>query len=172
VDDFVTGLKKGGHRCLWLFGPRQSGTSTLGLHAARTIDIATANGEFDELMAYGNGQTVKADALEQLQREIWKSENILRANGNDLGLWEEDRLLNERWDILLTNTDILFIDQLIMPNVEFWKKHLLLPLDNRVKSDMVTIIAGTTAPEAFGPDWATGFNAQCAVHQFGVRGEG
>lgn len=171
VDDFIDGLRHDGPRCLWLFGPRQSGTSTLAHHAAVTVNQCVIDGEFTHLHQYEAGTQVKADELEQLQRDIWKSEAILRANGNDLGLWEEDRYLNDRWDMLMNRTDILFINQLIMPNAEFWKKHLLLPLDNRVKSDRVTVIAGTTAPEAFGPDWASGFNAQCAVHQFGIRGE-
>lgn len=172
IDGFIDGLRNGGPRCLWVFGPRQSGTSTLAHHVAVTVNQCVIDGEFDYLHKYEAGTQVKADELEQLQRDIWKSEAILRANGNDLGLWEDDRVLNDRWDMLMNRTDILFINQLIQPNVEFWKKHLLLALDNRVKSDRITTIAGTTPPSAFGPDWATGFNRQCTVVQMrGTYGE-
>jgi hypothetical protein len=171
VDDFIDGLYADGPRCLWLYGPRQSGTSTLAHHVALTVNQHLIEGRLLSLLNYPPGAQVKAFELEGLQRDIWKSESILRVNGNDIGLWEEDRILNERWETLM-DCDILFINQLIQPNVEFWKKHLLLCLDNRVKSDRVTLIAGTTPPEAFGPDWTTGFNAQCMVRRFGARGEG
>lgn len=171
IDDFIDGLYDDGPRCLWVYGPRQSGTSTLAHYVALTVNQYLIDGRFPALLNYPPGSQVKAFELEHLQRDIWKSEHMLRLNANDLGLWEEDRQLNERWDTLM-DSDILFINQLIQPNVDFWKKHLLLALDNRMKSDRVTIIAGTAPPEIFGPDWVTGFKAQCMVCRLGARGEG
>lgn len=167
MDDFVANLSKGGPRGLWVFGPRRSGTSTV---AREVVERVYASESFNPLLA--GGCLISAQALSDLQRRVWTQEELMRSNGNDLALWQETQALLSRWDDVW-DANILMIDDMIQVDVEFWKRHLLGRLDQRLKGPGVTLVCGVVQPKMFGPDWSTGFKSLCTVMKMGdVSGEG
>ena len=126
--------------------------------------------DLPELAQYPTGRRIPGPRVESRVKALWKQQDLLSANGTDFAVWEEDVSLNKNWEYLWYKADVLFIDDLISPNAEFWNKHILVHLDQRVKSDRVTVIAGTTPPTAFSPIWADGFDALCVVKGLVVKG--
>ena len=127
-DKFLAGL--GHRRGLWVYGPRQSGTST---YMRSFIDpVYEALMDSPGWVGMDPGNKAVAVELEVKQRKVWSAEAILRANAHDLSLWQETVALTERWDALW-NANVLLVDDLVAPDVDFWKKHLLPRLDQRLK---------------------------------------
>ena len=169
VDYFIEGLKPDQHgkRGLWVHGPRQSGTSTLCRVVAEAI---YAEGCYDTDMA--EGCLITAQDLSDLQRKVWTQEDLMRSNSHDMGLWLETQALVSRWESVW-DANVLMIDDLLSVDAEFWKKHLLARIDQRLKGKGITLLAGTVAPSLFGPEWGTGFSQLCVLLRLrGEHGEG
>lgn len=166
LDDFVAGLSGSGHRGLWLYGPRKSGTTTFGWEASQRVYAASAEG-----VGMLPGNRITAHELVDLQRRVWTQEELMRSNAHDFSLWQETQALMDKWDAVW-NANVLLLDDLISPDIEFWKKHMLIRIDARLKGPGVTIIAGVCGPDRFGPDWNVGFTRSCTVAKLGDRGEG
>lgn len=168
IDHFVDGIKSGfGPRGLWVHGPRQSGTTT---YARRVAEAVYSAGCYDLDMS--EGCLITATALSDLQRKVWTQEDLMRSNSHDMALWQETQALVSRWEDVW-DANVLMIDDLISVDTEFWKKHLLARIDQRLKGKGVTLLAGVIAPSWFGPDWGTGFSRLCTVIRLrGEHGEG
>lgn len=161
VSSFVEGLSTGGRRGLWVFGPRQSGTTTVARHVV------------DEVIASGitAGKGIKATWLERTQRQLWSTEGLLRGNPSDFPLWSEAMAAADGWEDLWV-TPILWINDFYAVDTEFWRRHLLGRVDERLKDpNLVTVLAGTIPPRQFGEDWHTGFKALCQIIKLEDRAE-
>lgn len=157
MDSFVEGLAGDGPRCLWVCGARRSGTSTF---AREVVDRVYVSGNFDQTMP--EGRLITALDLSDLRRRVWTQEELMRANGSDLSLWQETQALLDRWDGVW-NANVLMVDDIIQVDVEFWKRHLLARLDQRLKGPGVTLIAGVTPPALFGAEWSPALGSLCRV---------
>jgi hypothetical protein len=67
---------------------------------------------------------------------------------------------------------VLWVDDILTVDVEFWKKHILARLDLRLKGRGVTILSGVVGPQTFGSDWRVGFEYGCQVVRLQGNGEG
>jgi hypothetical protein len=63
---------------------------------------------------------------------------------------------------------VMFIDDLISPDVDFWSKHIAQYLDQRVKNrELVTIVASMHPPTVFGAPWSAGFKHDFSIIRLG-----
>lgn len=164
IAQFISEVRSDGKKGLWVYGPRRSGTSHCG---RRAVDEVIEN--FPELVKkHGQGQRMTAIGLESKLRSVWTQEALMRVNADDMLLWQETNQLLDNWEFLW-NCSILFIDDLISVDIEFWKKHLLARIDERLKTKTVTIIASVHGPEKFGPEWSKAFRDLCKVYRLEER---
>lgn len=145
VEDFTEEVRSGGKKGMWICGPRRSGTSTC---ARRAVDSIIDN--FPELVRkYGQGQKMTAVNLETKMRSLWTQESLMRINASDFSLWAETNQIIDTWEFMW-NCSILLIDDIIAVDTQFWKKHLLPRIDQRLKSEVITIFASAHRPSLFG----------------------
>jgi hypothetical protein len=167
VSEFLSNLSQDGQRGLWVFGPRKSGTSTIARTAA--LNAYDTEGAVD--LSLPPGRKISAVELTDLQRKLWSQEELLRANGKDISLWVETQSVLDEWDAVWAS-GVLWVDDILTVDVEFWKKHILARLDLRLKGRGVTILSGVIGPQAFGSDWRVGFEYGCQVVRVQGHGEG
>ena len=154
VEKFISGLRKGGPRCLWVSGQHGAGSSTFVRKAAEIVTT-----EAPDLIGDLVPQRCTAQRFEDLQREVWKSEKLLLASPDDYELWRADATLVDKWKSLWSDC-VLFIDDLYDEHMSFWRKYLVVRFNEQLKS-RITFVAGTVAPQAFGTEWGVSFGRYC-----------
>lgn len=158
-------LSKPHIRGLWLHGPRQSGTTTL----ARSVGLALP----DEMVPAS--ATVTGAKLASTVREVWRLDGLVRhAFGDDLlsDLYRTEKWLEDTWSV-----PVLFINDVTNIDAEFWSKHILHSLDERMKAQQVsqegfTLVAGNTSPRRFPSEWADGIEGLFHVVDIGDLARG
>ena len=124
---------------LWIFGPRQHGTSHIAACAThRLVDRVAAWEHIDALVLTDN------------IRRYWTLEETARRNADDYGLFLDKQELETKLDFLWFDCDVLWVDDLHEDSVDipFWRKHVLPRLERRCKAGKVTIIATTLSPDS------------------------
>lgn len=134
--------KKGDARSLLVTGPRRSGTSRVGEVAVRQARkfVSPLPGSGGRLLT----ERVTPDQLSDLRHSIWDTRKA-----SD---WEGALALDDEWD-RIWNCPLLWIDdfhpQRSAPWFSFWKKHLALRLDTRLKEHKLTVISGSMSKKDF-----------------------
>jgi len=148
-------------RGLWLHGPRLSGTTSLAYEVAMALPdemVRTAA----RLTAYQVATRIK---------EQWRLDTLVRKYTDDsllFDLYKVEAELEKMWDV-----DVLFLNDMNNIDTDFWSRHVLPRLDERVKSTGITIVAGNTPPTRFPPEWAEGIVGLFHVYDMAVlRGKG
>lgn len=160
IQQFIEEVRSDGKSGLWIHGPRRAGTSTCARYA---VDMVIDN--FPELIRkYGQGQRMTAVNLEAKQRLVWSQDALMRINGDDMSLWLETHEIVSNWEFMW-NCSILFLDDIISPDTNIWNRHFLPRIDQRLKSDVITIFAGLWDPTKFGSDWTEGLSDLCKVYK-------
>lgn len=124
---------------LWLFGPRNGGTS----YAAKVIvpRMAFVDG-FDET------DHVQAHDLVRATRSMWSLDKETRANADDDVLAEDARFVEGAIEWYFYKCPLLWIDDLHHERIDWklWDKHIQPLVERRVKYGMPTVVSTTLPP--------------------------
>jgi hypothetical protein len=126
---------------LWLFGPRGGGTS----YAAQAIVGRMAFGEAEFL---GDSAYVEAVDLVALVRATWDASSVQRAHSDDLAVFMESRVIEDRLNYLFYECRLLWIDDLHHDDInwDLWRKHIQPFIERRVKHRQPTVVSTTLPP--------------------------
>lgn len=163
LRDLFLPLQQGANvkRGLWLHGSRQSGSSWLAYHTAMALP--------DEMVRHSD--RVTGAGLTERIKEQWRLDTLVRKYTDDsllFDLYKVEAALEQMW-----NVDVLFLDDVNNIDIDFWGKHVMHRLDERVKHTGITVVAGNTSPTRFPSEWADGIAGLFHVFDMAVlRGTG
>ena len=104
-------------------------------------------------------------------REQWRLDSLVRRYTDDsllFDLYRVEAALEQMWVV-----DVLFLDDMNNIDIDFWCKHVMPRLDERLKTTGITFVAGNTPPERFPEEWSTGILDLFHVFDMGkLRGAG
>ena len=132
-----------GQRGLWVFGPRNCGTTYA---AQATVGyLAYKDGYSD---GFRKIEHVEALDLIHSLRQMWKTSSQSRDNSQDIGLWQEADESESMVNYLYYEADLLWVDDFHVDTLDWniWRKHVQPYLERRAKHGMPTVISTTLAP--------------------------
>ena len=129
-----------GKRGLWIFGPRNKGTSYA---AQASVGWLAFKHDYSP-------QTEHVEALDLIHtlRQMWSTGSAVRDNSQDAGLWQEAQESEMLVNYYLYECGLLWVDDFHVETLDWniWRKHVQPYLERRAKHGMPTVVSTTLAP--------------------------